>query len=265
MLEVQNVSVAYGNAAPVVHDFSMQVSKGEVVSIVGESGSGKSTAIRSIIGILPGQGKITQGNILLDGQSLLSYTEQQWQRLRGMRMSMIFQDSANSFNPIRRIGPIFVEYIQSHLAVPKKQAWDKAAEMLGKMGLPNCENIMRSYPFQLSGGMRQRVSIAMAMTFQPELLLADEPTSALDVTTQAQIVHQMMELRDNYGSGIIIVTHNLGVAAYMSDKIIVMKSGEVVESGARSDILGHPSEQYTKTLIASVPKLEDDNIANIAS
>ena len=158
-------------------------------------------------------------------------------------------------NPVRRIGAQYVEYIRAHENISQKDAFDKGVEMLEKMRLPSGDNIMRSYPFQLSGGMRQRVGIAMAMTFQPKLLLGDEPTSALDVTTQAQIVRQMMELRENYNTSIIVVTHNIGVAAYMSDKIIVMKNGRVVEQGDREHILHHPTEEYTKNLLASVPAL----------
>ena len=148
-----------------------------------------------------------------------------------------------------------MEYIRTHQKISKKDAYDKGVEMLTRMRLPEADNIMKSYPFQLSGGMRQRVGIAMAMTFRPELLLADEPTSALDVTTQAQIVRQMMELRDRYRTGIIIVTHNLGVAAYMADRILVMKDGRVVESGARDQILHHTVQAYTRNLLDSVPSI----------
>ncbi len=171
-------------------------------------------------------------------------------------MSMIFQDCGGTLNPIRRIGSQFVEYIRIHTDISKQEAWDKARSMLEKMRLPDSENIMKSYPHQLSGGMRQRVGIAIAMTFNPELLLADEPTSALDVTTQAQIVREMMELRDRFGTGIIIVTHNLGVAAYMADQLIVMQHGKVVDRGTRDEVMDHPTSEYTRNLLQSVPELE---------
>lgn len=158
-------------------------------------------------------------------------------------------------NPIRKIGDVFVEYIRTHEPMSRGEAWKKGVEMLERMRLPSGDNIMKSWPFQLSGGMRQRVGIAMAMTFQPKLLLADEPTSALDVTTQAQIVRQMMELRDEYGTGIIIVTHNLGVAAYMSDWIIVMKNGEISDSGDRDTLLAGSRNEYTGKLLDAVPSL----------
>ena len=316
MLNIQNVSITYGNnLTPTVEGVNLDVKQGEIVSIVGESGSGKTTVIRAVLGCLPGGGRVSRGDILYEGNSLLKRTKEQlnreeviytdaeaklkaldarklseeenekerlailkeqdtqlrkfqvlspgeqkkldeeWRKLRGTEMSMIFQDSGAMINPVRKIGAQYVEYIRAHENISKKDAFDKGVEMLEKMRLPSGDNIMRSYPFQLSGGMRQRVGIAMAMTFQPKLLLGDEPTSALDVTTQAQIVRQMMELRDTYNTSIIVVTHNIGVAAYMADKIVVMKNGHVVEHGDREQILHHPSEDYTKNLLASVPAL----------
>lgn len=316
MLNIQNVSITYGNnLTPTVEGVNLEMKRGEIVSIVGESGSGKSTVIRAVLGCLPGGGRVSRGNILYEGKSLLKKTEdvmaredgiyaeaqkrqetlaksslteeqrqkeslailkeqdaslrklqvpsrseqkkldEEWRKLRGTQMSMIFQDSGAMINPVRRIGAQYVEYIRAHENISKKDAFDKGVEMLEKMRLPSGENIMKSYPFQLSGGMRQRVGIAMAMTFQPKLLLGDEPTSALDVTTQAQIVRQMMELREKYNTSIIVVTHNIGVAAYMADKIIVMKDGRIVDSGDRDQILNHPSCEYTKNLLASVPAM----------
>ena len=256
MLSIQDVSITYGkNPAPTVEGVNLEMKQGEIVSIVGESGSGKSTVIRAVFGCLPGGGYVSKGDIQFEGKSLLGYSQEEWRKLRGTEISMIFQDSGAMINPIRRIGAQYVDYIRTHEKMSKKDAWDKGVEMLEKMRLPSGDNIMRSYPFQLSGGMRQRVGIAMAMTFQPKLLLGDEPTSALDVTTQAQIVRQMMELRDQYNTSIIVVTHNIGVAAYMADKIIVMKNGRVVDAGDREQILHHPSDAYTKNLLESVPAM----------
>lgn len=257
MLELKNVTISYGDR-PVVKNFSMMLKKGEIVSLVGESGSGKTTVIRAVLGLLPGGGRVTDGDILFEGKSLLKNTKEQWRHLRGMDISMIFQDSGAMMNPIRKIGGVFAEYIRTHEKISKKDAWEKGVEMLERMRLPDGNNIMKSYPFQLSGGMRQRVGIAMAMTFQPKLLLADEPTSALDVTTQAQIVRQMMELRDEYGTSIIMVTHNLGVAAYMGDKITVMQHGMIMDQGNREHILRSPQSEYTRRLIAAVPTLEGE-------
>lgn len=260
MLQINHLTIQYGGHPPVVKDFSLSIQKGEIVSIVGESGSGKSTTIKAILGMLPENARVLGGSIQFHGEELLNYQKEQWYDIRGKKISMIFQDSGNAFNPIRKIGSIFVEYIRTHGDMGKKEAYQKAVEMLQLMALPNCERIMESYPFQLSGGMRQRVSIAMAMTFQVDLLLADEPTSALDVTTQAQIVRQMMALRDRFHTGIIMVTHNIGVAAYMSDHMIVMKDGHVVEAGSRDEILYTPRQEYTKTLMASIPAWGDEKI-----
>ena len=256
MLSIRDVSITYGkNPAPTVEGVNLEMEAGEIVSVVGESGSGKSTVIRAVLGCLPGEGYVSSGDILFEGNSLLGYSKEQWRQLRGTEISMIFQDSGAMINPIRKIGSQYVEYIRTHEKISKKDAWTKGVEMLERMRLPNGDNIMKSYPFQLSGGMRQRVGIAMAMTFQPRLLLGDEPTSALDVTTQAQIVRQMMELRDKYNTGIIVVTHNIGVAAYMADKIIVMKNGRIVDAGDREKILHDPSDAYTKNLLAAVPSM----------
>ena len=261
MLKIDNIIVQYGNNKPTIEDFSLEISSGEIVAIVGESGSGKTTVIRSVLGLLPGQGKVTKGDIVFEGDSLLNYTQKQWNQCRGTKMSMIFQDCGAMINPNRRIGSQFVEYIRVHEDMPKDKAKDKAIDMLNRMRLPQAKDIMRKYPFQLSGGQRQRVGIAMAMTFQPKLLIADEPTSALDVTTQSQIVKEMMELRDKYDTSIMIVTHNLAVAVYMADKIIVMKDGEIVDRGTRDEILNNPTSDYTKRLLASVPTWREEQHA----
>ena len=247
MLEVKNITISYQNR-PTVTDFSMTLEKGQICSLVGESGSGKTTVIRAIFGLLAGGGKVTEGEILFEGDSLLAYNKEQWRRLRGSDISMIFQDSGAMMNPTRRVGGAYTEYIRTHEKnTSKKDATKKGIEMLERMRLP--------YPFQLSGGMSQRVGIAMGMTYQPKLLLADEPTSALDVTTQAQIVRQMMELRENYGTSIIVVTHNLGVAAYMSDHIIVMRNGKIEDQGDRDYMLYHSENEYTHKLLEAVPSI----------
>ena len=256
MLEIKDLAVQYGNQAPTIEHFNLSMKKGEIISVVGESGSGKTTVIRAVLGALSGAGRVTSGDILYHGESLLKNSKSDWRKIRGSKMSMIFQDCGGTLNPIRKIGSQYVEYIRTHQSMTKKEAWDKAVSMLTKMRLPDAENIMNSYPYQLSGGIRQRVGIAMAMTFNPELLLADEPTSALDVTTQAQIVRQMMELRDDFGTGIIIVTHNIGVAAYMADQLIVMHHGKVVDHGTREEVLNNPTSDYTKKLLEAVPEME---------
>ena len=254
LLEITNVDISYGKRL-IVKNCNLTLEKGEICSIVGESGSGKTTVIRAVLGLLAGGGKVTAGDIVYEGRSLLTLSDKEWRALRGHDVSMIFQDSGAMMNQTRLIGKTYVEYIQTHESISKQEAWNKGAEMLGRMRLPDPDRIMKSYPFQLSGGQRQRVGIAMGMTYQPRLLLADEPTSALDVTTQAQIVRQMMELRDEYGTSIIIVTHDLGVASYMADKIVVMKNGEIEDQGSRQHILNETDNTYTRKLMEAVPSL----------
>ena len=252
MLKLDNVTISYKNV-PTVQNFNLDMKEGQIVSLVGESGSGKTTVIRAVLGLLAGGGKVTEGSITFEGEDLLSYTPEQWRKLRGSDISMIFQDSGAMMNPTRKVGKVFTEYILTHENISKKEAWSKGIAMLERMRLPSPDNIMESYPFQLSGGMRQRVGIAMGMTYQPKLLLADEPTSALDVITQAQIVRQMMKLRDDYHTGIIVVTHNLGVAAYMSDYIVVMKNGRMEDQGTIEYILKESKNEYTRKLLEAVP------------
>jgi peptide/nickel transport system ATP-binding protein len=256
LLNIREITVSYGKESEAsVKNFSMTIQPGEIIGIVGESGSGKTTVLRSVLGLLPGKGKVEQGDILYQGSSLLPLNQKQWRELRKTEISMIFQDSGAMINPIRTIGDQFVEYIRIREKIPKKEAWKKGAEVLARMHLSDVNNVMKSYSFQLSGGMRQRVGIAMAMIFQPKLLLADEPTSALDVTTQAQIVRQFMEIRAQYHTAIIIVTHNIAMAAYMSDKLIVMRRGIVVDSGKREDVMNNPTSDYTKDLLACIPDI----------
>jgi len=254
LLEVSNLSIAYGSN-PIVHGADLKLDSGEVMAIVGESGSGKTTIIRAILGCLPNMGKVTGGEIIFDGKNLLENSEDEWLKLSGTDISMVFQDSGSMLDPIQRIGTQFVEYIQQHSDMGEQEATERATEMLKRMHLANPENVMKSYPFELSGGMRQRVGVAMGMFFKPKLLLADEPTSALDVTTQAQVVSEMMHICKEDGTAIIIVTHNLGVAAYMADQIIVMKYGDIVERGTSKEVIDNPQSDYTKKLLAAVPQI----------
>lgn len=259
MFEMQQLYVSYGRRQ-VLENFNLCINKGEIVALVGESGSGKSTAIRAAFSLLPYEGSITQGDILLHGESLLEKSTTQWAAIRGKQIAMIFQDSGAMLNPIGKIKWQFIEYLRLHKHMSKKEAHQKAIDMLAATHLSNPERVMNAYPFQLSGGMRQRVGIAMAMVFNPGVLLADEPTSALDATTQKQIILEMMQLRDKYNTTIIIVTHNLGVAAYMADRILVMQDGRIVEQGSSSDIINQPQHSYTKKLLKAVPKAKAGNL-----
>lgn len=256
LLDVKNLDISYGSKLT-VSGVNIQLDKGEILSIVGESGSGKTTVIRAVMGCLPGRGHVSGGSITFGGRDMLKNTREDWRKISGSEMSMIFQDSGNMINPICRIGEQFTDYILAHAPQKSKaEAAEMAKDMLNKVRLPNPQNIMNSYPFELSGGMRQRVGIAMAMIFSPKLLLADEPTSALDVTTQAQIIRQIVDVCNEYNAAVILVTHNIGVASYVSNKLMVMKNGHVVESGGR-EIIENPQHAYTKELLAAVPELGD--------
>ena len=254
MLKLDNVTISYKNV-PTVQNFNLDMKEGQIVSLVGESGSGKTTVIRAVLGLLAGGGKVTEGSITFEGEDLLSYTPEQWRKLRGSDISMIFQDSGAMMNPTRKVGKVFTEYILTHENISKKEAWSKGIAMLERMRLPSPDNIMESYPFQLSGGMRQRVVIAIALACEPKLLIADEPTTALDVTIQAQILELMQDLRKKLGMSIIMITHDLGVVASMCEKIAVMYAGHIVEYGTTDEIFYQPGHEYTKGLINSIPKL----------
>ena len=256
LLKVSDLEISYAKSAkPTVQGVNFTLEEGKILAIVGESGSGKTTVIRAILNVLPGGGRVSKGEIIFEEKNLLDLDEKGWRNLRGKDISMIFQDSGNMMNPVHTIGKQFVEYIQVHSDLNKQAAYEMAVEKLTLMNLPNPQNILNSYTFELSGGMRQRVGIAMAITFQPKLLLADEPTSALDVTTQAQIVGELMFITRGTGAAMIMVTHNIGVASYLSDDLMVMSQGRVVEYGQTRDVIENPKAEYTKTLLSAVPEI----------
>ena len=256
LLEVKNLTICYENGIPAAKDVNLSLQEGEILSIVGESGSGKTTVIRGILGLLSGTGKITDGNIFFAGTDLTKLSGRQMQKLRGTDIAMIFQDAGLAMDPIKTIGKQFVEYIRTHKNISSAEAADLAKDWLLRMKLNDPQRVMDSYPFELSGGMKQRAAIAMAMAQNPKLLLADEPTSALDVTVQAQVVYELQKLTEEYSTAIVMVTHNMGVASYLSDNIAVMKMGEVVEYGPRDKVILNPENDYTKMLLESVPKME---------
>ena len=255
LLQVRDLGIAYGKGDPVVRHVSFDLDAGQVLAIVGESGSGKTTVIRAIQHVLPGGGHIAEGQVILNGEDTQMQTAEMHRSLCGTDVSMIFQDSGAMMNPIHTIGRQYRDCLAVHGLTDEKEAHDRMISMLEMVRLPDPEQVLKSYTYELSGGMRQRVGIAMAMSFHPKLLLADEPTSALDVTTQATIVKEMMEVRKNMNIAIIIVTHNMGVAAYMADNIMVMKNGEVVEYGKAEEVIYHPKTDYVKMLLAAVPSL----------
>lgn len=261
ILNIENCTIRYQEQEAAVEHVSLSVGEQEIVSIVGESGSGKTTLIRAILGILPPGGTVTEGKILFQGKNILELDETSLQKLRGTEIAMIFQDVGASLDPIRIVESQYRESILAHRKMEKVDCRSLEKEMLAKMHLTDPERVMVSYPFELSGGMKQRVGIAMSMTARPRLLLADEPTSALDVTIQAEVVREMKKLREQYETAIILVTHNMGVASYISDKIGVMCKGELVEFGKRDDVIFHPKHEYTKKLLAAVPRLEGKRFA----
>ena len=255
ILKVKDLSVS-NKDVEILKNISFQIKKGEILGIVGESGCGKSTLIRALIQMMNKSEEIISGEILFNERNLLSLDSKQIRKLRGNNLAVIFQNPGATLNPIRKIGKQFVQTMQSHMDISKNEALEKASNMLEKVNLKDSKCILNSYPFELSGGMKQRVTIALAMILEPEILIADEPTSALDVTVQAQVVKEMMSLRDNFQTSIIIVTHSMSVISQMVDKVAVMYSGNMVEYGDKEDILRNPKHPYTKALIDAVPKMD---------
>ncbi|WNF38180.1 ABC transporter ATP-binding protein [Bacillaceae bacterium IKA-2] len=241
---------------PAVDGVSLKIHKGEVVGIVGESGCGKSVTSLSIMRLVPEPpGKIVSGNILFKGEDIVKATNRRMRKIRGNEIAMIFQEPMTSLNPLFTIGDQLIEAIRNHNKLSKKAARLKAINMLNKVGIPRADQIVDEYPHQLSGGMRQRVMIAMAMSCDPELLIADEPTTALDVTIQAQILDLMKKLNKELGSAILLITHDLGVVSEICQRVIVMYSGKVVEESDVRTILKEPKHPYTQGLIRSLPKI----------
>lgn len=243
---------------PAVDGVSFNLQKGETLAVVGESGSGKSITSLSIMRLVPTPpGKIVGGSITFDGENLLAKSEKEMRDIRGNRISMIFQEPMTSLNPVYRVGDQIAESLVIHKGLNKKEALDKAIEMLRLTGIPSPEKRVRDFPHQMSGGMRQRVMIAMALCCQPELLIADEPTTALDVTIQAQILELMQELQQQMNTAIILITHDLAVVAEVADRAVVMYCGKVVEEAPVMELFENPLHPYTKGLLNSIPRLND--------
>ncbi|MBH5317605.1 ABC transporter ATP-binding protein [Paenibacillus sp. GSMTC-2017] len=262
LLEVDSLQVAYRTEKGKlisVDDVSFELKAGETIAIVGESGCGKSVTSLSIMGLLGANGSVANGDIRFDGRSLTNSTEDQLRKLRGSDISMIFQEPMTSLNPVIPIGEQIEESIRLHMNKSRKEAKTIAVEMLKKVGIPRPEAIAKEYPHSLSGGMRQRVMIAMALVCKPKLLIADEPTTALDVTIQAQILQLMKQLQEESGAAILLVTHDLGVVAEMADHVIVMYAGQVVESGNVFELFRAPQHPYTQGLMKSIPRIDQQS------
>lgn len=254
LLDVSRVEISYDNI-PVVHDISFKIEPGEILGMVGESGSGKSTVIKAAMGLLGKEGKVTKGNILYKNKNIFKMSMTEQRKLRGPEMGMIFQNTSSSLCPIRKIQDQLYEAVLQHEKIEKSEIKERALELFSKMKLENGERILQSYPFELSGGMNQRVGIIMAMVLKPDLLFADEPTSALDVTVQAQVIREMMKMREEYHTAIVMITHNIGVVEHMADKVAVMYKGRLVEYGETKEIIQNPKEEYTKKLMSSVLRI----------
>jgi peptide/nickel transport system ATP-binding protein/oligopeptide transport system ATP-binding protein len=263
LLRVENLRTYYygnGSVVPAVDDVSFTVDRHETVGIVGESGCGKSTIARAILRLLEEpQGRIVAGRILLDGEDLVAKSQREMTRIRGDRISMIFQNPLTSLNPVYTVGDQIMEALQLHQRMERSAARERAIEMLRVVEIPSPERRIADYPHQLSGGMQQRVLIAIALSCNPELLIADEPTTALDVTIQAQIMDLLINMRSMYGMGIILITHDMGVIAEMCDRVLVMYGGIVVEEGPALELFADPVHPYTRGLLASIPSIEEDN------
>lgn len=261
LLDVKNVKTHFftdKGVVKAVDGVDFKIKKGETLGIVGESGSGKSVTSMSVMQLVEEPGETVEGTIVFKGDDLLKKSVKEMQAIRGNEISMIFQEPMTSLNPVFKIGEQIMEVLMLHQDMNKEQARNKAIEMLRIVGLPRAERVVDDYPHQLSGGMRQRVMIAMALACEPSLLIADEPTTALDVTIQAQILKLMNDLKKELGTAIMLITHDLGVVAQMADHVIVMYCGKVVEDAPVEELFENPHHPYTKGLMKSIPSLEDD-------
>jgi oligopeptide/dipeptide ABC transporter ATP-binding protein len=259
MLEVSKLSVAFKNGpeyVPVTQNIDITLAAGATLGIVGESGSGKSVTSMALLGLLPQRSaKVTADRLAFGGRDLLKLSQTEWRTLRGKDIAMIFQDPMTSLNPLMRCGEQIAEAIRFHQGKGRHAARMDAVGLLDRMGIPDPERRVDAFPFELSGGMRQRIMIAMAISCRPKLLIADEPTTALDVTIQSQILKLIRELQKDYGMALLLITHDLGIVKDMVQDILVMYAGRVVEKGRASDVLEHPSHPYTLGLLRSVPSL----------
>lgn len=268
ILQIEDLKIAFLNEKShkvVTDNVSFSVNKGEILCIVGESGCGKSVTALSIMGLLPSNARVLSGRVLFEGKDLLQLKEKELDQIRGNDISMIFQDVMNSLNPSFTIGNQITESLRIHMGYDKKKAKDSAIQLLVKVGLPDAEAIMKKYPHMLSGGMRQRAMIAMALACNPKLIIADEPTTALDVTIQLQIMQLLLSLRDELQMSIILITHDIGVVAELADRVIVMYAGQFMEEAPVDSLFEKPVHPYTQALLKSVPSIYDNPDKELAS
>jgi peptide/nickel transport system ATP-binding protein len=260
VLELKNVQTTFrtdDGEFTVIDGVNFFINQGETLGVVGESGCGKSITALSIMGLLPPNGKVTEGEIRLQGENLLSLTKEEYRRKRGKDMGMIFQEPMTSLNPVYSIGFQMIELLREHLHLSKKEARHRALDMLRLVGIPRADEVIDEYPHQLSGGMRQRVMIAMGLACNPAILIADEPTTALDVTIQAQILELIAKLQETLNMSVMLITHDLGVVAEVCDRVVVMYAGQIVEESGVEQLFEDPKHPYTEGLMASTPKLHE--------
>jgi ABC-type dipeptide/oligopeptide/nickel transport system ATPase component len=253
LLDVQQLSVTFGGATPAVDDVTFSIARGETLGLVGESGSGKSVTAFSILRLLQPPGRITGGRVMFEGRDLLALPEDEMRAVRGAGISLIFQEPMTALNPVMRVGDQIAEALLVHGKASRSEARERAIELLDAVKIPDGTHRVRDYPHQLSGGMRQRIMIAIALACRPPLVIADEPTTALDVTIQAQVLELLRELKARYNLALLLITHDFGVIAEMADRVAVMYKGRLVEHGTVREVLRHPSHDYTRNLLAAVP------------
>ena len=261
LLEINDLTISLsqdGVETPIVRGVSYDVAPGEILALVGESGSGKSVSSLAIMGLLAKSLKVTSGAITFDGRDLMAASDEEMRQLRGQDISMVFQEPMTSLNPVRSIGSQIMESIEENLGLTRGQARARAIELLNEVGVADAERRLKQYPHHFSGGMRQRVMIAIALAADPKLIIADEPTTALDVTIQAQILDLMAKICRDHGTALILITHNLGIVARYAQRVNVMYGGRVVETGSARDIYSAPRHPYTQGLLQSVPRLDQD-------
>ncbi len=254
LLRLDSVEVSF-NGTPVVHDVSLSLDAGKILGIVGESGSGKSTVVRAVLGLLGPGGRVTRGDIWFEGKNIPDLDEPRMRELRGAKIGMIFQDASASLCPIRTIGSQIFECLKCRGHASYEKVREDTLALFSSLDFKDPARVWKSYPFELSGGMNQRVAVALAMITRPSLLLADEPTSALDVAVQKQVVEEMLRLRAECGTAIVVVTHDIGVVGRMAETVLVMKDGRTVEYGTAEQVLTQPRNHYTRELLAAVPRL----------
>lgn len=268
LLTISDLTIAFtGDTGTheVTDHLSLTLDEGEVVCLVGESGCGKSVTSMSLLGLLGSGGSVKEGSICYEDRDLLTLSEKELDQIRGKEISMIFQDPMSSLNPVFTIGYQIMEGLRIHLGLKKREAWVRAVELLDRVGMKEPELVMKSYPHTLSGGMRQRAIIAMALACDPKLLIADEPTTALDVSVQAQIMELLKRLQKEFRMAVLLITHDMGVVSHMADRVLVMYAGQIVEEAQAEELFHHPSHPYTRALLSAIPTTRDSEDRKLSS